>query len=104
MSIDGLPATCAGSRTKINYLIIKTNYYKASYLVTIVSTIKHLLSLLNFFHPDIMVPKSAIRNWLDAAAPASISTSQRIFLARNCKEWFTNLYILKIAIEKCKLN
>ena len=31
-----------------------------------------------------------IKEWLDAAASASISASQRIFLARNCTEWCTN--------------
>ena len=55
-----------------------------------VSSIKNLLNLLKSVHPDIDSPKSAVKNWLDDAAFASISASQRIFLARNCKEWYIN--------------
>ena len=45
-----------------------------------VSSVKDLLNLLNFVHPDIITPTIS----------ASISASDRIFLARNCKEWCIN--------------
>ena len=53
------------------------------------SLVRNFLNLLNFVHDDLMIPRGVIRDWLDAAAFASISASQRIFLARNCREWCT---------------
>jgi len=50
----------------------------------------NMISLLNFVLPDTKVSKPVIKDWQDAAAFASISASQRIFLARNCKDWHTN--------------
>ena len=72
-----------------------TNYYDTVEITVLghyqVSCVKNLCNLLKFVQTDLIVSKSAIRNWLDAAAFASISASQRIFLARNCKEWHINL-------------
>ena len=51
------------------------------------STVKDMLKLLAFVNPDFETSRSAIKAWLDSAAAASISASQRIFLSRNCKEW-----------------
>ena len=59
-----------------------TNYYDTIEITVLghyqVSSIKNLLNLLKFVHPDIDSPKSAVKNWLDDAAFASISASQRI--------------------------
>ena len=57
-------------------------------LVTATVLLQILTNLLNFVHDDLMIPRG-IRDWLDATAFASISASQRIFLARNCREWCT---------------
>ena len=66
------------------------NYYETIEITVLghyqVSSIKNLLKLLNFLFPDIEVQKSATRNWFFA----SISISQRIFLVRKCREWYTN--------------
>ena len=51
------------------------------------SIVKDMLKLLAFVNPDFETSRSAIKAWLDSAAAASISASQRIFLSRNCKEW-----------------
>ena len=70
------------------------NYYDTIEITVLghfqVSSIKNLSSLLNFVQADIRISKHIIKEWLDAAASASISASQRIFLARNCTEWCTN--------------
>ena len=39
---------------------------------------------------DLPFPKANVRSLLDEMARASISTSQRIFYGRNCKEWSIN--------------
>jgi len=54
------------------------------------STAKHLLKLIAFTNPELKISRGAIKDWLDSAAAASISASRRIFLARNCKEWYTD--------------
>ena len=73
-----------------------TNYYDTIEITVLghyqVSSIKNLLNLLKFVHPDIDSPKSAVKNWLDDAAFASISASQRIFLARNCTQTNDRLF------------
>ena len=51
------------------------------------SIVKDMLKLLAFVNPDFETSRSAIKAWLDSAAAASISASQRIFLSRNCKKW-----------------
>ena len=70
------------------------NYYDTIEITVLghfqVSSIKNLSRLLNFVQADIRISKHIIKEWLDAAASASISVSQRIFLARNCTEWCTN--------------
>jgi len=66
------------------------NYYDTTELTVNyqVSSIKNMINLLNFVLPDITISKD--EDWLDAVAFTSISVSQRIFLARNCKDWHTN--------------
>jgi len=55
------------------------------------STVKNLLKLLAFANPELKTSRSVIKDCLDSAtAAASISASQRIFLARNYKEWCSN--------------
>jgi len=49
-----------------------------------------MITLLNFILPDKKTSKPVIKDWLGAAASASISASQMIFLARSCKDWHTN--------------
>ena len=67
------------------------NYYETIEITVLghfeVSSIKNLSNLLDFVQSDFRISRSAIRDWLGAAASASISASQRIFLSRNCKEW-----------------
>ena len=74
------------------------NYYDTIEITVLghfqVSSIKNLSSLLNFVQADIRISKHIIKEWLDAAASASISASQRIFLARNCTEWCTHQTVL----------
>ena len=54
------------------------------------STIKNLLNLLNFVHPEVSTSKSIIKKYLDDAASASKMTSRKSFLVREFKEWHTN--------------
>ena len=70
------------------------NYYDTIEITVLghyqLSTIKNLLNLLKFVHPDVTTTKSSIKECLDNAASASMLASRRIFLARDCKEWNTN--------------
>ena len=50
-----------------------------------VSSIRNMINLF-FVLPDIKITKPVIKVWVDAAAFASISASQRI-LTRNHKDW-----------------
>ena len=59
------------------------NYYKTFEISVLghyqLSTIKNLLNLLNFVHPEVSTSKSTIKKCLDDAASASIMASRRIF-------------------------
>ena len=67
------------------------NYYETIEITVLghyqLSTIKNLLNLLKFVHPELSTSKSSIKKCLDDAASASMLASRRIFLARDCKEW-----------------
>ena len=52
------------------------------------SCVKNLWNLLHFVHQDILVSKAALRKILDSALQKCIIASQRIFMARDCREWF----------------
>ena len=70
------------------------NYYETIEITVLghyqVSSIQNLVNLFRFILPELNTSKSGIRSWLDEAASASISASQRIFMARQCKEWCPN--------------
>ena len=72
------------------------NYYETIEITVLghyqVSSIQNLVNLFRFILPELTTSKSGIRSWLHAyeAASASISASQRIFMARQCKEWCPN--------------
>ena len=51
------------------------------------ASVNNLMNLINFSCPGTTTSKSLVRKMLDAAACKSISSSQRIFLERTCKEW-----------------
>ena len=105
-SIHHIQSARNRKQSKTEYLQLLAEFYRlniANFYDTIeitvlghfqVSSIKNLSSLLNFvqadYAADIRISKHIIKEWLDAAASASISASQRIFLARNCTEWCTN--------------
>ena len=69
------------------------NYYETIEISVLghyqLSTIKNLLNLLNFVHPELRTSKSIIKKCLDDAASAITMASRRIFLARECNEWHT---------------
>ena len=94
---SGLSSTYPGwKQSKVEYLLLLAdfdclkigNYYDTIEISVLghyqPSTVKNLLKLLAFANP---VPRSVVKDCLDSAAAASISALQRIFLARNCKEW-----------------
>jgi len=58
-------------------------------------SVQNLSNLLSFVHPNIKAPKSVIKEPLDA----SNSTSHRVFMAWNCKEWCTNYLNNKFLAE-----
>ena len=70
------------------------NYYETIEITVLghyqVSSIQNLVNLFRFILPELNTSKSGIRSWLDEAASASISASQRIFMVRQCKEWCPN--------------
>ena len=51
------------------------------------TSIGNYLNFIKFSNPTITIPKSTVRKCLDDAAYQSILASERIFLARNNKEW-----------------
>ena len=51
------------------------------------ASIRNYLNFIKFSNPTITIPKSTVRKCLDDAAYQSILASERIFLARNNKEW-----------------
>ena len=51
------------------------------------STIKNMLNLITYVHPEVKPSRSSIKGHLDAAASASMLASRRIFLAKDCREW-----------------
>jgi len=46
------------------------------------------LKCVNFIQDEVKISKSACRRIFNLAANISISSSRRIFLARDCFEWF----------------
>ena len=48
----------------------------------------NLLNLLKFVHQDLEVSKTAVKGLLDSASQKCITASQRIFMARDCCDWF----------------
>jgi len=82
-------------QNKVEYLQLLAEFdclTIANYYETIeITVLGHFeVSPIKFLKLYSGIPRSVIKGWLDAAASASISASQRIFLARNCKEWCTN--------------
>ena len=69
-----------------------SNYYKTLEISVLghyhPSSVKNLWNLLHFVHQDILVSKAALRKVLDSALQKCITASQRIFMARDCCEWF----------------
>ena len=66
-----------------------TNYYETLEI----SVLGHyhpfcLTNLLQFLHQDLQVSKASVRKILDSASQKCITASQRIFMARDCCEWF----------------
>ena len=51
------------------------------------ASIGNYLNFIKFSNPTITIPKSTVRKCLDDATYQSILASERIFLARNNKEW-----------------
>ena len=49
-------------------------------------SVKNLLNLWHFIHPDLPLPKATVQQMLDTAAKKCISASQRIFMAWKCSE------------------
>ena len=98
-SIHHIQSACDRKQNKAEYLQLLAefdhlniaNYYDTIEITVLdhfeMSLVRNFLNLLNFVHDDLMIPRGVIRDWLDATAFASISASQRIFLARNCREW-----------------
>ena len=52
------------------------------------------LKCVNFIQDEVKISKSACRRIFDLAASISISSSRRIFLARDCFEWFGDSWTL----------
>jgi len=50
--------------------------------------VKNLLNLLQYVHQDLQVSKAAAWKILDSSSRKCITASQRIFMARDCCEWF----------------
>ena len=51
--------------------------------------VENIRFLLRFIHSALPLPKAVVQRMLDLAAKKSISTSQRIFMARSSSEWFS---------------
>ena len=51
------------------------------------SSLSSVCNALNFIQQAIVISRSQCRKLLDEAAGLSVSSSRRIFLARNCAEW-----------------
>ena len=51
------------------------------------ASIGNYLNFIKCSNPTITIPKSTVRKCLDDAAYQSILASERVFLARNNKEW-----------------
>ena len=71
-----------------------SNYYETIEITVLghyqVSSIQNLVNMFRFILPELNTSKSGTRSWLDEAASASISASQTIFMAKQCKEWCPN--------------
>ena len=69
-----------------------TNYYETLEISVLGHyhpfCVSNLLNLLRFVHEDLKVSKAAVRELLDSASQKCITASQRIFMARDCSEWF----------------
>ena len=86
-------------QSKVEYLQLLAEFDRlsiSSYYETIeISALGHYqpafignyLNFIKFSNPTITIPKSTVRKCLDDAAYQSILASERIFLARNNKEW-----------------
>ena len=55
------------------------------------SSLSSFQNCVNFIQSEIKIAKSSCRHILYLDAVASISSSRRIFLARDCQEWSGNL-------------
>jgi len=73
--LDRLRVSCFYSTIELSVL----GHYLTSSLLS-------LQSCINFI-TDNMIAKSSCRKILDQAALLSVSSSRRIFLAKNCTEW-----------------
>ena len=50
--------------------------------------LRNRLAWLHFIDKDINVTKSLVRRMLDDASNVCMTASQRIFMAKDCREWF----------------
>jgi len=55
--------------------------------ITSRSTTLNTYNVLNFIDKDINITKSSVRKMLDNASRVYIAESQRIFMAKDCREW-----------------
>jgi len=99
MSVHHLESVRNSKQSKVEYLQILaeldrlniTNYYETTEISSLAhyqpASIGSFLNYINFSNPSTTVSKSEARRCLDDAAFQSSPASERIFLARNCKEW-----------------
>ena len=98
-SVHHIQSACSRKQSKVEYLQLLAefdclrvpNYYETIEITVLghyqPASVNNLLSLIDFSCPGSTTSKSLVRKMLYDAACRSISSLQRIFLARSCQEW-----------------
>jgi len=55
-------------------------------------SVANTYNVLHFIDKDINITKSSVQKMLDNASRVCIAESQRIFMAKDCKEWLCPTY------------